>query len=97
MTPYEQSKAIEELKDKIELAIIVFCLVIISVCCVAAYIILPIQDKMKETTPSSKVVKYVAFSMPIGDTTGTEAYEERTVSDYTDEWGVRTVDKERIK
>jgi len=33
----------------------------------------------------------------LGDTTGTEDYEERTVSERTDDWNIRYVDKERIK
>jgi hypothetical protein len=41
--------------------------------------------------------KFQRFSMPLGDTTGTEAYEEITVADYTDDWGIRHVSKQRIK
>jgi len=95
MTPQQKAdQVIERLKHKIEMAIIVFCIIIIAVCCVVGYIVHPMMGKSPLRIGYGK---FQRFSMPLGDTTGTEAYEERTVAEHTDDWGIRYVSKQRIK
>jgi hypothetical protein len=90
----KMDKLIERLKRKIEAAIIVFCIIIIVACCVYGYILRPMKDKSVNLVAYEK---FQRFSMPLGDTTGTEDYDEQTVSERTDDWGIHYVDKERVK
>jgi hypothetical protein len=87
---------IERLKRKIEVAIIVFCIIVIVACCIYGYIVHPMGSNVKSTITVG-YEKFKSFSLPLGDTTGTEAYEEETISEHTDDWGIRYIDKQRIK
>jgi hypothetical protein len=85
---------IERLKRKIEVFVVAFCIIIIVACCVYGYIVRPIKDGQ---STSVGYEKFKSFSMPIGDVTGTEDYDDVTVATYTDDWGIRYEVKERIK
>lgn len=87
---------IERLKLKIETAIIVMCIVLIVLCCVYAYIVRPVRDNVKSTLDVG-YEKFKSFSLPLGDTTATTEYNEETVKEYTDDWGIRYTIKQRIK
>jgi hypothetical protein len=98
MYPDEKvDELIERLKRKIEVSIIAICIIVIVMCCVYAYIVRPIKDGQIKSSIQVGYEKFRSFSMPLGDTTGTEDYEEQTVSERTDDWGIRYIDKERIK
>jgi hypothetical protein len=88
---------IERLKRKIEVSVIVICIVVIVLCCIYAYIVRPIKDGQVKSSIQVGYEKFKSFSLPLGDTTGTEAYEEETISERTDNWGIRYIDKQRIK
>jgi hypothetical protein len=95
MTPKQKAdEVIERLMHKIEMTIIVFCIIIITVCCVVGYVVHPMMGKSSLHKGYEKLQR---FSLPLGDTTGTEAYEERTVTEHTDNWGIHYVSKQRIK
>lgn len=85
---------VERLKRKIEVFVIIVCIVIITICLMYVYIIHPFKN-----TPPTKIAyeKFKTFSMPIGDVTGTEDYEDVTVKKYTDDWGIRYEVKQRVK
>ena len=83
----------DRLKRKVEVSIITLCIIIIVACCVYIYIVRPIKDKPTNVAYE----KFKSFSMPIGDVSGTEDYEDETVRTYTDDWGIRYDVKERIK
>jgi hypothetical protein len=93
MSP-DKNELIQRLNRKIEAMIVTICIIIITGCFLYAYIIRPIKD-----VAPTKVgyEKFRSFSLFLGDTTGTENYEERTVREYTDDWGIRHVTKERVK
>lgn len=98
MTPKQKAdEVIERLMYKIEMTIIVFCIIIITICCVIGYIVHPMMDAKVKPSINVAHEKFKVFSMPLGDTTGTEAYEEETVRDYVDAWGIRNVDKQPIE
>jgi hypothetical protein len=86
---------VERLKRKIEVFIVAFCIIIITICCIYAYIIRPVMDKKVESTVGYE--KFKSFSMPIGDIRGTEEYDDKTIATYTDDWGIRHELKERTK
>jgi hypothetical protein len=89
----KMDEIITRLKRSIEKFVITTCIIIIAICLV--YLIVRTS---KGTTP--KIVayeKFKTFSMPIGDVTGTEDYEEATIATYTDDWGIRYNVKERTK
>jgi hypothetical protein len=54
------------------------------------------MDKKKNNVKIS-YEKFKRFSMPLGDVTGTEEYEDKTVRTYTDDWGIRYDVKQRTK
>ena len=83
----------DRLKRKVEVSIITLCIIIIVACCVYIYIVRPIKDNPTKVAYE----KFKSFSMPIGDVSGTEDYEDETVRTYTDDWGIRYEVKERIK
>lgn len=97
MTPQQQAdKVIGYLIDKIETAILMICIGIITFCLVYAYLLRPfIKEQPKEVKVAYE--KFRTFSMPIGDVRGTEEYEDETVKTYTDDWGIRHELKRRIK
>lgn len=79
---------------KVEVFIATICIIIIAICLLYAYVVYPI----KESSPIKVgYEKFRSFSLPLGDTTGTVEYEERTTREYTDDWGIRYELKERIK
>jgi hypothetical protein len=88
---------IERLKRKIEAFIIVFCIIIITICCIYAYIIRPVMDNKAKSSITVGYEKFKSFSMPIGDIRGTEEYDDKTIATYTDDWGIRHELKERTK
>jgi hypothetical protein len=92
----DKNELMDRLSRKIEAMIIVICIIIITACCLYAYIYRPVKENVKSSLDVG-YEKFKTFSLPIGDTTGTEAYEDRTVSQYVDEWGIRHILKERIK
>jgi hypothetical protein len=97
MYPDERvDELIDRLKRAIGAGIICICIIIITVCCVYMYIVRPINDKQKSTIKIG-YEKFKSFSMPIGDVTGTEDYDDATVATYTDDWGIRYEVKERTK
>jgi hypothetical protein len=93
----KMDELIDRLKRKIEVSIIAICIVVIAVCCVYAYIVCPIKDKQVKSSIQARYEKFKSFSLPLGDTTGTENYEEQTVSERTDGWGIHYIAKQRIK
>ena len=97
MTPQQQAdKVISRLISKIETFVVTVCLIIITFCLVYAYLVYPIMDKKKNNVKIS-YEKFKRFSMPLGDVTGTEEYEDKTVRTYTDDWGIRYDVKQRTK
>jgi hypothetical protein len=92
----DKNELMDRLNRKIEAMIIVICIIIITACCLYAYIYRPIEENVKSSLDVG-YEKFRSFSLFLGDTTGTEEYEERTVSEHTDDWGIRYVIKERIK
>lgn len=88
---------IERLKRKVEVFIVAFCIIIITICCIYGYIVHPIKGEQVKSSITVGYEKFKSFSMPIGDVTGTEDYEDKTIATYTDDWGIRYEVKERIK
>ena len=98
MTPQQQAdKVIGYLIDKIETTILLICVGIITFCLIYAYLIRPFADKEQPNDIKVGYEKFKTFSMPLGDVTGTEEYEDKTVREYTDDWGIRYELKQRIK
>lgn len=65
MTNEEKQSLKEKLKERIELGVMIICIVIIAICIVYAYIVQPVKE-------SKAVLKYEKFrSVPVVDTTGT--------------------------
>lgn len=93
----DKEEFIRRLKRKVEVSIIAFAIILIVISCVYAYIIQPVKGKPVKSTIEIGYEEFKSFSLPIGDTTGTESYEERTVSQYVDDWGIRHILKERVR
>lgn len=89
----KMDEIMSRLRRKIEAFVLTVCIIIISICLVYVYIVRP----SKSVAPKIAYEKYKNFSMPIGDVTGTEDYEDITVKKYTDDWGIRYEVKERVK
>jgi hypothetical protein len=90
----KMDELMDRLKRKIEAFVLTTSIIIIAICLVYLYIIRP----SKSTTPTKIAYeKFKTFSMPIGDVTGTEDYEDETIATYTDDWGIRYDVKQRIK
>jgi len=90
----KMDEIMDRLKRKIEAFVLTVCIVIITICLVYVYIVRP----SKIVSPNKIAYeKFKHFSMPIGDVTGTEDYEEVTVKTYTDDWGIRHELKKRVK
>ena len=87
---------IEKLKRAVGAGILCICIIIITICCVYMYIVRPVKDRQKSTIEIG-YEKFKSFSLPLGDTTGTVEYEDETIKEYTDDWGIRYEVKERIK
>jgi hypothetical protein len=97
MTPQQQAdKVISRLIGKIEAFVVTVCLIIITFCLVYAYLVYPTMDKKKNNVKVA-YEEFRRFSMPLGDITGTEEYEDKTVRTYTDDWGIRYDVKQRTK
>ena len=89
----KMDELMDRLKRKIEAFVLTTSIIIIAICLV--YLIVRTS---KGTSP--KIVayeKFKTFSMPIGDVTGTEDYEDETIATYTDDWGIRYDVKQRTK
>jgi len=89
----KMDEIMNRLRRKIEAFVLTVCIIIISICLVYVYIVRP----SKNAAPKIAYEKFKSFSMPIGDVTGTEDYEDITVKKYTDDWGIRYDIKERVK
>ena len=86
----------DRLKRTISAGIVCICIIIITLCIVYMYIVYPTKGEQKSTIQVG-YEKFKSFSLPLGDTTGTEDYNDETVKKYTDNWGIRYEVKERIK
>ena len=87
----------KRLERKIEVFIVAFAIILIFISCLYAYIIHPIKEGRVKSTIEIGYEKFKSFSMPIGDITGTEEYDDATVATYTDDWGIRYEVKKRTK
>lgn len=88
---------IERLKRKVEIFVILFCTIIIIICCVYAYIVYPMKSTNVKSSLDVGYEKTKRFSLPLGDISGTDEYEDKTIKTYTDDWGIKYEIKERIK
>lgn len=88
---------IEKLKRAIGAGILLFCIIVITICIVYMYIVYPVKDKRVKSVIEVGYEKFKSFSLPLGDTTGTMEYDEQTIKEYTDDWGIRYTIKRRIK